>query len=293
MYVVQPAMELADVGARIIGEMHPANETFLVRIGNMGRDAAAAVVGWDVGQFTGFHPAADDAVAGYQRGPTDAPGATAVQLRGTEAGIWIDSDTVRPVAGDLLPVCPAFWWWDMARAPRPFAEPGGEIAFSLQMKVPTAERQGRAEVYVCVHFLLHDTTSGKSLWYGASLFDLRGPPADTVHADNWPGGTQLPILFTGLRPGSRWLRPGPGSDTFQDKPYGAYRPFDIRVNGAELTTALRALRERFPDLAVMSLNPADYRLIHVNVNPEVYAPVGSRGRLGLTVRDIRVSRIRL
>jgi hypothetical protein len=29
-------------------------------------------------------------------------------------------------------------------------------------------------------------------------------------------------------------------------------------------------------------------MVHFNLNPEVYAPKASRGRLGLTLRDVRV-----
>ena len=39
---------------------------------------------------------------------------------------------------------------------------------------------------------------------------------------------------------------------------------------------------------MVSEDPSDYQLTHFNVNPEVYAPSGSRGRLGLALRDIRV-----
>ena len=35
-------------------------------------------------------------------------------------------------------------------------------------------------------------------------------------------------------------------------------------------------------------DPRDFELVHFNVNPEVYAPEGSRGRLGLALRDMRV-----
>jgi hypothetical protein len=38
----------------------------------------------------------------------------------------------------------------------------------------------------------------------------------------------------------------------------------------------------------MSEEPRDYQLTHFNINPEVYAPSESRGRLGLALRAIRV-----
>ncbi len=72
-----------------------------------------------------------------------------MQIRGLEIGIWIDSDHPRPPPGSLLPVCPAYWWWDLRRAPVPFRKPSCELSFSCDLKVPTAERYAQAEVYIC------------------------------------------------------------------------------------------------------------------------------------------------
>jgi hypothetical protein len=48
------------------------------------------------------------------------------------------------------------------------------------------------------------------------------------------------------------------------------------------------MRVKFPDTAAVSDNVAELRLVHFNINPEVFAPIGSRGKLGLALRDIRV-----
>ena len=48
------------------------------------------------------------------------------------------------------------------------------------------------------------------------------------------------------------------------------------------------MKKAMPKLAPASENPRDYQLIHFNLNPEVFAPKGSRGRLGLALRNIRV-----
>jgi hypothetical protein len=48
------------------------------------------------------------------------------------------------------------------------------------------------------------------------------------------------------------------------------------------------MKKAMPQLAPTSEDPRDYQLVHFNINPEVYAPTGSRGRLGLALRDIRV-----
>lgn len=286
----QPALESDEVSRRIIGDVQPAGETFLIRVANMGPDVVAEPILWDVGRFTGFRPSEGDLLAGYQRGSQPAQQGTAVQLRGTEIGIWIDSDHPRPERGSLLPVCPAYWWWDVESAPRPFRAAGSQLAFAFDLRVPTAQRDGEAEVYICAYFLLRDRRSGRQFWLGATLFDPRGEDhfPDTVHRDNWEAGTGLPILFTALNARSRWLCPGPDSAHFTAAPFIGYRPFELRVSASQLRYVIQAIKDRWPDHAGMSDDPSDYQLVHWNVNPEVYAPAGSRGRLGLSLRAIRV-----
>ena len=98
----------------------------------------------------------------------------------------------------------------------------------------------------------------------------------------------MPILFTALNKHSAWLHPAPGSAEFADRTFNDYRHLDFRVGGKEFQTAVAAMKKRFPKLGDMSDDPRDYRIPNIVVNPEVYAPAGSRGRLGLTLRDIRV-----
>lgn len=222
-YFAGSAIGVDEVDDRVIGDVRPANEYFCVRIANIGKDADAARLAWDVGRYTGFRPGTSESMAQFQRGPQQTVEGTAIQVQGTEIGIWIDSDHPRPEKGALIPVCPAYWWWDKDTTPRPFAQADRHLAFSFDLQVPTAERQGEAEVYVCAYFLLRDQQSGRSLWLGASLFDLRSADRfpDLVHVDNWEAGTGLPILFTALHERSAWLHPGPGSATYTDKPLGS------------------------------------------------------------------------
>jgi hypothetical protein len=60
------------------------------------------------------------------------------------------------------------------------------------------------------------------------------------------------------------------------------------VTAAELKNAIHAMQARFPETSAVSDNPADLRMVHFNLNPEVFAPKASRGRLGLTLRDVCV-----
>ena len=281
----QPDITAKDVDARVIGEVQPQSERFYVRLGNYGKATPLVPQEWDAGRLTGLQ-----VPDGCQRGLSPAADTTAVQVHGREIGIWIDSDHPRPSTGALLPITPAYWWLDTSRAPVPFKEADRELSMSFDLRVPTSLREGEAEVYVTTNFLFHDARSRQSLWLAATLFDPRGEASfpDTVHVDNWEGGTQLPILFSALNAKSRWLHPGPDSSLFTDKPFADYRRIEVRVTAAELRAALVAMRKAMPKLADASNDPRDYQLVHFNINPEVFAPTGSRGRLGLSIRDVRV-----
>jgi hypothetical protein len=282
----QPAISDAKAAAAcVIGEVHPESETFYVRIGNYGKTTLIVSQAWDASAFTGLK-----VPAGFQFGPMADVNSTAVQVHGREIGIWIDSDHPRPALGSLLPITPAYWWWDFAKAPMPFAKEGVELVMSFEMKVPTASREGEAQPYITVNFLFLDTLSQKQFWLAANLFDMRPESQfpDTLHFDGWEGGTQIPILYSALNNKSQWMHPGKDSALFTSQPFAEYRRYDVRVTAAELKKAIHAMRARFPETAAVSDNAADLRLIHFNLNPEVFAPKGSRGRIGLALRDVRV-----
>jgi hypothetical protein len=282
----QPAIsDTKAAAACVIGEVNPGSEMFYVRLGNYGKTTPIVSQAWDAGAFTGLK-----VIAGFQFGPMAAENSTAVQVHGREVGIWIDSDHPRPALGSLLPITPAYWWWDFAKSPMPFAKEGVELVMSFEMKVPTASRDGEAQPYVTVNFLFLDTLSQMQFWLAASLFDLRPESQfpDTVHFDGWEGGTQIPILYSALDKKSQWMHPGKDSALFTSQPFSEYQRYDIRVTAAEVKTAIVAMQKRFPETAAVSGNIADLRLIHFNLNPEVFAPKGSRGRLGLALRNIRV-----
>ncbi len=282
----QPAITDAKAAkACVIGEVHPDSDRFYVRIGNYGKTTPIVSQAWDAGAFTGLK-----VPAGFQFGPMAAENSAAVQVHGRENGIWIDSDHPRPALGSLLPITPAYWWWDYAKAPMPFAKEGVELAMGFEMKVPTASREGEAQPYITVNFLFLDTLSQKQFWLAANLFDLRPESQfpDTVHFDGWEGGTQIPILYSALNNKSQWMHPGKDSALFTSQPFAEYRRYDVRVTAAELKIAIHAMQARFPETAAVSDNATELRLVHFNINPEVYAPAGSRGGLGLALRDIRV-----
>ena len=130
--------------------------------------------------------------------------------RGTKSASGLTPTHPRPEKGALIPVCPAYWWLDRNNAPRPFQDIDHELAFSFDLRVPTAERQGQAEVYVLRLLPAARPAIGPVALAGRSVFDLRSIDRfpDTVHIDNWEAGTGLPILFTALHERRNGCTPG-------------------------------------------------------------------------------------
>ena len=59
----QPAVEADEVDTQVIGEVRPDGEKFLVRLANVGDDADAAALTWDVGRYTGFRPSPSESLS--------------------------------------------------------------------------------------------------------------------------------------------------------------------------------------------------------------------------------------
>jgi len=79
---------------------------------------------------------------------------------------------IRPERGTLLPVCPGYWCGSKTGRHGPSAKRSRAVVL-LDLKVPTAERQGKAEVYICAYFPVWRSTIQAAVLVGASLFDLR------------------------------------------------------------------------------------------------------------------------
>jgi hypothetical protein len=286
----QPAIiDTKAAAACVIGEVHPQSEHFYVRLGNYGKATPIVPQAWDASGFTGLK-----VPPGFQFGILPDANTTAVQVHGREIGIWIDSERPRPALGALLPITPAHWWWDQAKAPRPFAEDGSTLRMTFDMQVPTASRESDAQPYITTNFLFLDSRSKKQFWLAANLFDLRPESQfpDTVHFDGWEGGTQIPILYSALNHKSQWMHPGKDSALFTSQPFTGYRRYEVRVTATELKNAIHAMQAKFPATAAISTTASDYLLAHFNLNPEIHAPPGTRGTLGLSLRDIRVEVVR-
>ena len=285
LYFSQPSIDASQVNTTIIGEVNPENNKFLIRTSG-GPNSASNIVTWDVGKYTGFTPSGN--LGDYQRGPNNITDGTAVQIQGTTGGVWINSQQTANTAS-LITATPAYWWWNPTPHYKPFETSGSEVGFSFDMKVPTALRGGEGQAYVVAYFLFKDQNNpNNQFWYGAQVFDLRGPVPETILKDDWENGTGLPIVLSILNDGSKWVSKAPSSKAFQKKTWSDFKYFEFRINDSQFKSVLTELKK---NNSSVSDNPADYYIDHINFNPEIYQANGGANnwaQLGMAFKNMQI-----
>jgi len=290
LYFTQPPVPVGQVACRVImsGDAIPAGRmnTALWQVGN-----ARTAVSWDVGQFTGFRPGAAGEWAAHQRGPNNTTGTSAVQLRDGTVGLYVNSASAGVTPnGDILPAVMHVDFPSTADH-RPFISANEELVYALDLQVPTAQRTGGGEVYAAAVLRFQETLSGRQVWFSIQALDLRGPQPEQTILDSCAACSQMPIILTTFAPGMRFGHVASDSATFSAAPWSGYRHFEFRVNRAEFSAAIQDVKTRFAlNDAQLSPDASDYRLIHLNVNPEVYAPAGGGGRIGVSIQNVVLAR---
>jgi len=270
---------------------------------NPGSDSGDVSVGWDAGLYTGFMPPLP--LNHSQRGVSNTiVGSTVVQAVGHTVGILIDSASLTTPGtgpGTLFPIV-AQYDFPAARQFRPFAEPGKLLVYAMQAQVPYANGEGTcgnagsACAYATLYFDIEDVTTGLMFWYGATLYDTRGTPngigyvGETVMYD---GSTQQAIIGgvvnLSAAEGAMFTTALTTSGSFQSQTWQGYRPFQFAVSAGNLRNAIARVAADFPQqYGGLSSNPADYRVLHFNFNPEV-AYFGGHAAIGVSFNNIRIS----
>ena len=287
VYFTQPAISGAQVNGTVIGGVIPTNNKFLIRGANIPSTFGTVPVTWNVAQYTGFNPDVT-CPSCYQRGSDNNPGISVAQIKDTTGGVYISTDG--PHQRGLLPITPAYWW-SSDKYPAPWTVPGGEISFSFNLKIPYAAEGSGGVVYMTSYLLFLDVSSGRSFWYGTQMFDFRGF-SDWIGYD---GGTNAPIVSGSLGQNSVYMHAGPNSGSFQQSTWTDFRYYETRINEAEFTRAVAAVRVFNPQVCPFcknfSTNIQNYRITNLNLNPEVYdQPNNSWGKIGMAFQNITLAR---
>lgn len=138
---------------------------------------------------------------------------------------------------------------------------------------------------------LHDTASGKNIWYVLSPWDSRGPgfvtnPAsEDVHSDGQAGGgTDNYVVNSFFLPGQKYSTIHPNSQNSVGTSgcgclwYGAY------ITKQNLVAAVNRINAVYP--AGMSTDPNNYLLTFVGSGTEMFAPSGTSGWIGSRVWEV-------
>jgi len=86
------------------------------------------------------------------------------------------------------------------------------------------------------------------------------------------------------------------SAPFQSQPWSGFKSFSFSIPYAQMKSTIQALKAKYPSLASLSDDPADYVLLSTNINPEMAEldasqPFGPKvsARMGLSAKLMNVS----
>ncbi|MCU0620034.1 MAG: hypothetical protein MUC69_00870 [Gemmatimonadales bacterium] len=308
-YFTQPAWVPAREAACRLGEHYEGVTDRLYAVVHSGGLYDDRPVTLDVAGLTGLGTGATAwERARWQRGPLDQAGHPVMQLLGDEIGLYVAGPP--PVYGwSTVPVAVAH---DFANGPYPWATPGRELAFQFGMKLPHATAGAGSAAYAAAVLRFRNPglncEAPGNMYFWLSVYTywangFGGSFGDSVvDCDCLGGGSMDGIAQTRLAPYDdqapgiqKFGHLGPGSDGYQYAPWASLKSFDFRINAAEMTTVLQAIRDYYyfkgktlcGDRFVT--DPAQQQLVHFNVNPETFVPPGTSASLGVTVKDIRIA----
>ncbi len=246
----------------------------------------AQPVAWNLGAFTGAQTPAP--VSPYQRGVAAGwYGSSSVQLAHA-AGCQNHTWSI-PGGGSYnfhLANCQLKYKWTAADDLRPWRHGSSRLRLAFQAKVPTAYFEGGAVGYVYSSLLLQDL-AGNALWIQPHVYDSRGAPlAEYV---GWDVGTRSAFANTFYRGDGGASRFGSGEGSSQGATgqlFSDWRWFVITINASQLLAAVGEVNGRYG--GGLSGNAADYRLLLLTVQNEIYWPTGN-GHLGMAVRNLKIS----
>lgn len=221
----------------------------------------ASPLSWDLSARTGAALPAADA-----RGVRPlVVGSTALQYGNATFGALLNltADPLEP--GASLGTVTVGYDWSAARAAAPWAGGGGGLELSIDYQVPTAQKTGVA-VYTSWTVGLATAAANTFVWYETALFDLDRPlGGDVIWLDTISGRPIVHAVLSQTQP-SRFHRVYPDSANSATTSWAGFRRFHFAIEAAHVAAAMAAANEKFN--LTLSTNPADWRLVHTNVEVE-------------------------
>ena len=243
---------------------------------------------WNAGDFTGFYP--QNKLASQIGLHADWYGSAAFQAENGVIGLLLHSESLKYSGQSLFPLAaPLYYSGD--QAPRPFAH-GKTLVYSLEMQVPTAHaEEPQTYAYATINYRFRDEVSGSEFWYGVPIYDHRkSQGAETILIDGWEGGSQDAIIGTTLGINGKYATAFAGTHPFQPEPWKGFKTFGFKITPQNLLNAIADMAAQHPKIySGLSRDPATYRLISFNVNPELVQHGEGTAHMGLSFRNLTIS----
>jgi len=263
------------------------------------KDGSFVPVDWNVGEKTGLE--LTERLLERQAGMTNYPGSTAVQVRGTAVGAYLNSDDLsrggRDAAGHPLPgsdgyklmVTPEVLF-PLKPAHKPFIGPKDCLVVSFDLQVPVAQDEQKAgsHTYVNPCLVFVDPTTKVKFSYIVVTFSKGYRIVKESIAYDGPSHSWM--LHTYMSTNQQWVALAPGSEMFQSRPWKGWKHFSFSVTQAHVQAALNAFRERQPEVTC-SINPADYVLQSFHLNAELKYQT-AHAEMGWSLRDAEIAWVR-
>jgi hypothetical protein len=240
--------------------------------------------------YTGFSP--PDPQSNYQVSvASDRPGATAIQAHGGEIGINIDSTSIAANLADRFDLGTIVMGADLPTPARPFSS-GKNAKYTFVAAIPSSHQTNQGVSQVVAYYNLRDRVHNHAFWFGMVVLDSRGwvqQSSRGLEQVMWDRGTRQPIVHATAAHSTRLLDRRYPTAAFGWAPFADRRAYAFVIGAPQLAVAISMMKSKYPELAAkFSSDPADYEIRHINLNPEIYAPQGSTGQVGLCVSDWRL-----
>ena len=270
----------------------PHNETYLVfwRMQNL----TLTAVNYALSAYTGFNTSSP--YESYQRGVVNSRPVTTIQWYGRAVGM-LNVPSTSPHIGNIMPITLHHTFSPATLQPWPSRQ--YELSYTVEVKIPFSDTPTGVVNYAQAYMTILDITTNKWFWIGGTIFDSRAfanfPNGVGLETDPNNSSVANPIVNSSLVDGMSYTHMDILSAYASNTIWSTFKTFDVRVSYGELQQAITEIKLLYPTThGNMSLSPENYRLSGVYFLSEVYHPstTAPAGTLGLTLRNVKVSRVR-
>jgi hypothetical protein len=262
----------------------------------IGSQYSFGAINWDPGSYTGLEPQAGYTDLGVE---PNSPGSTAIEisLSGNTISEIIDSESLSD-GGTAAPGPLAFVIAYQSPSPMQafISSSIKSISMSADIAVPYSEYPGSGSTsssnQIVMYMTFLDTTTGKQISFGETVFDGRGPGNAGLYigADNGPGGTGDAVVTV---PAGYTFPDGlytsvPDAASYQSVSSTNFERFVFEVTPGNLLAAIQYANLEYSSNNKFSTNINNYTISNFSVDSEVEYYGNTNNRLAYSLQDFAV-----